>query len=264
MKKFLSLFIIVILLSSCSEFEKALKSEDIDVKYKTAAKLFEAKKYSKALRLYEQIAPSFKGKPEAESMYYMYAQSYYNTGQFRSAAYQFESYASSYPKSEKCEIASFYSAKCYTTLSPSFSLDQNDTDKAIDKLQNFIDTYPDSQYLQESNKLMKDLKFKLEKKSFEIAKQYNTISDFKSALISFDNFISDFPGTTFKEDALFYKLDSAYKLAVNSVPEKMEERLQNAKTAYVNLNKFTQSSKHKKNADEMLASIDKELQKFSK
>ena len=145
-----------------------------------------------------------------------------------------------------------------------YSLDQKDTDKGIDKLQTFIDNYPNSNYLPEANKAMKELKYKLEKKAYETAKQYNTISDFKSSLIAFDNFISDFPGTTFKEDALFYKYDSSYKLALNSVPEKMQERLINAKTAYFNLNKFTQSSKYKEKADTMLVTIDKELQKFSK
>ena len=264
MKKFLSLFLILILLSSCSEYEKAIKSEDVAAKVNVATKMYDAGKYSKALRLLEQIAPSYKGKPDAEKVFYMYAQSYYNTQQFYSAGYQFDSFASSYPKSDKREEAAFLSAKCYTTLSPRFSLDQKDTDKGIDKLQAFIDNYPNSQYLPDANKAMKELKFKLEKKAYETAKQYNTISDFKSALIAFDNFISDFPGTTFKEDALFYKYDSAYKLAINSIPEKMQERLINAKTAYFNLNKFTQSSKHKEKADIMLATIDKELQKFSK
>jgi outer membrane protein assembly factor BamD len=59
-------------------------------------------------------------------------------------------------------------------------------------------------------------------------------------------------------------LDSAYKLAINSVPQKMQERLNEAKTAYHSLIKFNASSKYKKQADNMLVSIDKELQQFSK
>jgi len=118
--------------------------------------------------------------------------------------------------------------------------------------------------LPEANGIVKELRFKIEKKAFENAKQYNTISDFKAAQIAFDNFISDFPGTTFKEEALFYKLDSAYKLALNSVPQKMEERLNNAKTAYNSLVKFKADSKFKSKADEMLAKIEKDLKQFSK
>jgi outer membrane protein assembly factor BamD len=145
-----------------------------------------------------------------------------------------------------------------------YSLDQVDTVKAIDKLQAFIDTYPNSEYLAEANTTVKALSEKIEKKVYENAKGYNTISDFKSAIVAFDNFIADYPGTTFKESALFYKFDSAYQLAINSVPAKMEERLNVAVVSHSNLIKFDANTQYKKKADEMLARIEKDLQKFTK
>ena len=98
----------------------------------------------------------------------------------------------------------------------------------------------------------------------EIAKQYNTISDYKGALVALDLFIGDFPGTSYKEKALFYRLDSAYKLAINSVPSKMEDRLKVSKICYNNLIKFKTDTEYKKIANEMLARIEKDLQQFSK
>jgi outer membrane protein assembly factor BamD len=51
-----------------------------------------------------------------------------------------------------------------------------------------------------------------------------------------DLFISDYPDFYHtKKDTFIYKLDSAYKLAVNSIPQKMEERLVSAKSAYSSL-----------------------------
>ncbi|WP_333879422.1 outer membrane protein assembly factor BamD, partial [Flavobacterium sp.] len=179
MKKFLALLIVIITFSSCSDYQKALKSEDIAVKFAMATKMYEAKKYNKAIRLFEQIAPAYKGKPQAERLFYMYAQSLYKTEQYYLAGYQFESFASGYPKSEKMEEASFLGAKCFTHLSPVYSLDQTDTYKAIDKLQSFIDMYPNSASLPEANVLVKGLREKLEKKAFENAKIYNNISDYK-------------------------------------------------------------------------------------
>ena len=264
MKKIISLLLLIVLFSSCSEYQKALKSDDIAVKYESASKMYDKGKYEKAIRLFEQISPSYKGKPQAEKLFYMYSQSYYKTQQYYLAGYQFENFASSYPKSEKYEEASFLGAKSYSKLSPVYSLDQGDTDKAVDKLQSFIDTYPNSTYLAEANTIIKELRYKIEKKAFENAKQYNTISDFKAAQIALDNFISDFPGTTFKEDALFYKFDSAYKLAINSVPQKMEERLNSAKAAYNNLIKFKSDSKYNGKAIEMIAIVEKNLKQFSK
>ncbi|TBX66607.1 outer membrane protein assembly factor BamD [Flavobacterium silvisoli] len=264
MKKFLALFAVTLFLSSCSEYQKALKSEDVAVKFVSATKMYEAKKYNKAIRLFEQIAPAYKGKPQAERMFYMYSQALYKTKQYYLAGYQFENFAASYPKSEKMEEASFLGAKCFTELSPVYSLDQTDTYKAIDKLQNFIDAYPNSQNLAEANVLVKNLREKLEKKAFENAKIYNNISDHKAAMVAFDNFLINFPGTIYKEKALYFKLDSAYQLAINSVPSKMEERLKNAKQAYVTLLKYKADTQYKAKADEMLARIDKDLQQFSK
>lgn len=264
MKKYLYIFALIVLVTSCSEYQKALNTEDVAIKFDQATKKYDQKKYSKAIRLFEQIAPSYKGKPQAEKLFYMFAHSYYNTKQYYLAAYQFESFASSYPKSEKREEAAFLAAKCFSKLSPVSSLDQTDTDKALQKLQDFIDLYPNSEYLPDANAIVTELKNKLEKKAFDIAKQYNTITDYKSAIASFENFISDFPGTPLKEDALYYKFDSAYNLAINSVSQKMKERLENAKIAHANLIKFKADTKYKAKADEMLARIEKDLQQFSK
>ena len=264
MKKIVLLLVVLVFLASCSEYQKALKSEDPAVKLEMATKMYEAKKYNKAIRIFEQIASVYRGKPESENLYFMFSQSYFKSEQYYLAGYQFESFVSSFPKSDKAQEASFLGAKSYSMLSPVYSLDQTDTTKAIEKLQAFIDTYPNSIYLAEANVIMKNLNEKLERKVFENAKGYNTISDYKSALVALDNFVADFPGTPFKEEALFYKYDSAYQLGINSVPAKMEERLNVAKVAYANLIKFKADTKYKKQADEMYARIEKDLQKFIK
>lgn len=264
MKKILAFLLIIVFLSSCNEYQKALKSDDVAVKYEMATKMYEARKYTKAIRIFEQIASAYRGKPQAEKLFYMFSQSYYKTKQYYLAGYQFENFASSYPKSEKTQEAAFLGAKSYAQLSPSYSLDQNDTTKAIEKTQNFIDNYPNSEYLVEANAIMKTLNEKLEKKVFENAKGYHTISDFKAAIVALDNFIADYPGTIFKEEALFVKFDATYQLGINSVPSKMEERLNNAKIAYNNLIKYKAETKYRQKADEMLARIEKDLLKFTK
>lgn len=264
MKKFFALITVLLVFSSCNEYQKAIKSEDVAVKFDVATKLYEKGKYEKAIRLFEQISPAYKGKPQAEKMFYMYSQALYKTEQYYTSGYQFESFASSYPKSEKVEEAYFLGAKSYSKLSPVYSIDQVDTFKAIDKLQEFIDRYPESTYTVEANVLVKELRNKIEKKVFENAKQYNTIADYKSAIIALDNFVSDYPGTPYKEAALYYKFDSAYLLAINSVQDKMKERLLNAQNAYQGLIKFKVDTKYKKEVDQKLTKIENDLKQFSK
>lgn len=264
MKRIATTLLVLTLLSSCGEYQKALKSEDTTVKYEVAAKEYEKGDYMRAVQLFEQIAPAYRGKPQAQKMFYMYAQALYKTNQFYSAGYQFESFVSSYPSSEKVEEAAFLGAKCYSKLSPVYSLDQADTYKAIEKMQVFINDYPTSTYAEEAGKIVKALNEKLERKAFEIAKQYNTISNYKASIVVLDNFIADYPGSIYKEKALYYKFDSAYNLAINSVSHLMEERLKNAQQAYDALVRFNPNTEYKPKADLMMARIDLELKQFSK
>lgn len=221
------------MVSSCSEYQKALKSEDIATKFKLGTELYDAGKYSKANKLFAQIAPQYRGKPQAEKLMYMYSTSFYKMKDYYLSGYQFERFEDQYPKSEKAEEAGFLGAKSFYYLSPVYSKEQKETVSALEKLQMFINKYPDSEYLPEANILIQELDYKLEKKAFEIAKLYNKIANFESedyeaSIKAFDNFLLDYPGTTFREDAMFYRFDSAYKLGINSVEYKREDRLNTA------------------------------------
>ena len=97
--------------------------------------------------------------------------------------------------------------------------------------------------------MVKELEYKLENKAYSIAKQYNRIQNFQAAIKSFDNFILEFPGTSLREKAMFYRLDSAYKLAINSVPWKKEERLKSAITYFNSFKRVYTNSEHMREAN---------------
>ncbi len=265
MKKVLLLLLAIVTLVSCSEYQKALNREDIAQKYHVAEKMYDAGKYNKALRLFDQIAPSYRGKPQAEKLFYMQAKASYEMKQYGMSAYLFERFIANYPRSEKVGEAWLLCGKSYANESPKYSKDQEDTYKAIDKLQEFLNLYPDSQYADEANKIIIELNQKIEKKYFEIAKQYNTIAgytrDYKAAIVALDNFLIDYPGTIYTEDALYYKFDSLYHLAINSVEEKKRERLEQAKSAYEALVRHNGQTKYKNQADKLYEEIKQELQK---
>ena len=218
--------------TSCNSYQKMLNNPDVTAKYKAAEAYYNTGEYRRANRLYEQILPSYRGKPQAQRVIFFFADSYLQIEDYYLAAYQFESFVKSFPKSDKLQEASFLAAKCYYMLSPRYSLDQTNTNDALDKLQIFIDNYPNSEFLAEANSYVQELQTKLEKKDFEISKQYHTIRDYKSAINAFDNFISSYPGTPFREDALYYKFLSSYEIAINSVYYKKLDRLKELQGIY--------------------------------
>ncbi len=261
------LIIVFTVTTSCSEYQKVLKNEDIKVKYEAAQKYYEQEDYKRALRLFEQIAPKYVGKPQGERVMFFLADSYFKRKDFNTAGYQFERFMKSYPQSDKAVQAAFLGAKSYFELSPEHSLDQTDTDKALAKLQNFINANPDSEYFDEANAMAKELTTKKERKAFEIAKQFNKLGEFnydvlRSAVASLDNFVSDYPGSIYREESLYLKIEAMANLAFNSFEQLKEARLKNAKSAYDELKKQYPETQYAKKADDLLAKIEKQLKNY--
>src|SRR5690606_15082831 len=121
MKNLFYILITFLVFSSCTEYQKALKSEDIALKFTKGEELYNAGKYAKANRLFEQIIPSYRGKPQAEKLMFLNANASYEMEDFYVSSYHFERFVSAYPDSEKLEEATYKSAKSYYELSPVYS-----------------------------------------------------------------------------------------------------------------------------------------------
>jgi len=257
------IYIFILLLpfgvSSCSEYQKVLNKGNVQDQYKMATELYEDQKFNKAIQLFEKITPSYRGKPQMERIQYMVAQAHYNTKQYTLAAYYFDKFVKNYPKSSKVEEAAYLSAHSYYMASPVFSLDQKDTNEAITALQNFIYRYPSSNRVEDANKYINELTYKLEKKSFEIAHQYYHTEDYIAAIVAFDNLLGEYLGTSFKEEAMYFKFLSAYELGMNSIAAKKEERINNALKIHDRFVKNFEESEHLKETEKLLKNLNKEL-----
>lgn len=250
------------LLSSCSEYQKVLKSQNTSDKYAMAEKLYKDGEYRKAIRLFEQIVSQYSGRPQGERIFYMFADSYYRIKQYQLASYNFERLQKLYPRSEKAEEAGFLEIKSLYLETPIYSVDQTRTYTALEKIQLFLDRYSEGEYVKETNEMAMDLLTRLERKSFEIAKQYDQIRDYQASIKSIDNFLIDNPGSVFKEEALYIRLHSAYQWAINSVEHRKQERLNTAKEAYYTLLRSFPETSFKKEADKMLEKIETSLKEY--
>jgi outer membrane protein assembly factor BamD len=254
------LFVLSLLLSSCGEYQKVLNKGTSEEQYKMAVKMYEAQNYSKALRLFEKITPVYRGKPQMERIQFMVAQSNFNEKNYSIAGYYFDRFTKNYLKSSKKEEAAFLSAYSYKLASPRFSIDPTDTNKALESFQDFINMYPDSDKIEEANKYYSELRAKLEKKYFEIAKTYYRTADYdlrnyKAAIQAFDNLLEDFLGTKFKEEALYYRLKAAHDFVLKSTDRRKEERIEVAIEAHSKLEKNFPESQFMEDSNLMLATL---------
>ena len=68
MIKSLPFILLLLIFSSCSEYQKMLKNPDSGLKYAMSENLYNKGKYKKTLKLMEQIVPVYRGKPQAEKL----------------------------------------------------------------------------------------------------------------------------------------------------------------------------------------------------
>src|SRR6195952_3921221 len=219
------LIVLILAFGSCkSKFEKLKASNDYAKKYKEAIRLYNTKKYSKALELFDVLVSRYRGQEQAEDLYYYYAYTNYKLRDYTSARYHFKQFSETYPTSSRAEECRFMAAYCYYLDSPIFSLDQTNTQSAIDAMQLFINLYPKSDRVAEASKLIQNLRDKLEEKSYANSKLYLTIGDYQSAVIAFGNTLRDYPDTKYAEEMEYLTIEAQYEYARHSTEYKQEER----------------------------------------
>ena len=197
------------------------------MKYQEAVKFYENEKYSKALTLFQDLLTRYRGTADAEDLAYYTAYSAYRLKDYISARFHFKTFADSYPNSPRAEECRFMQAYCFYLDSPRSSLDQENTLRAIDQLQLFVNIYPESERAKEAGELIQNLRDKLEKKAFDNAKLYYNMGlpdDYRAAVIALENVLKQYPDTRHAEDIEYLLVKSQYLFADNSYPHRQEER----------------------------------------
>lgn len=250
----------IILLSACkSEFEKVRTSGDPEMVLQKANTYYEEEEYQKAQTLYELVIGSYRGKAEAEDIYYKYAYTYYYLRQYVLAAYYFRNFATTYGGSSKRQEAEFMAAYSNYQMSPTFRLDQTYTLKAIEEFQAFINAYPNNPRVAECNDLIDEMRAKLERKAYEEGVLYFDIRQYQSAMQSFENLLKDFPETDRADEVRYMIIRSSFLMAENSFVDKQEERYRETATmAQEFLDRYAESE-HFKEVSSILNSSQKKL-----
>jgi outer membrane protein assembly factor BamD len=236
------LLIFSLLLASCSDFNKIVKSTDYEYKYKKALEFYEAKNYSKANTLFQDLVYVFRGTSRGDELYYFYAKSSYEDADYTMAGHYFKTLTEQYPRSKYAEESQYMTAMCFYMESPSPKLDQEVTKKAIDAFTLFINLYPFSNRVEQATIHIDEMHNKLVMKSFTNAKLYFDMGYYKAANVALENSLKEFPDSKYREDIKYLMFKSKFLIGMNSVSEKKRERLYDARDEYFNfVDEFPQS-----------------------
>lgn len=255
--------LVLVMLSGCSKYQKALKNPDPNKKLEVAQAYYNKKDYYRASVLFEQLQDNFTGTAMAEKVIFYSAYCNFGLRNYPLAGYQFKSYFENFPTGQWAEECLYMNAYCQFLESQSYYLDQTDTYKAAEALKLFVSVYPDSKYVSECNILLDKLRAKLAMKAYKGAKLYYNIGEYKSAIVALQNVVRDYPEIAQKEELDFLTLKSHYLLANNSIEEKQEERYKEGLEFYNYFTTEYPGSKYMAEAKKIQASIQLALQKIN-
>ena len=255
------------LCTQCSDYNKMLKSGDVEEKLLYAEAALDSGNCFRALPLYDELMRLTRGTERAPDIHWNRALTHDCVNDFYLSRYYFQSFAKTFPNDARVEEAMFRAALCSYYLSPQSSLDQTDTRSAIDELQLFMDRYPSSALRDSSQHMVDNLRGKLELKAFENARLYHKTGNYKSATIAMAHAMEDYPGSPYQEELQYLIIDCHYQYALQSTERRKLERYNDAIQAFHTFaSRFPESSKMKQaqrlhdNAVQAIAELETEPQ----
>ena len=237
------------LFSGCSGYEKLLKSSDYRLKFTKAMEYYENEEYARASTLFDQISAVFRGTTKADTVFYYQAKSYFNQRDYILSGHHFKNLAFNFPNSVYAEESDYMVAYCFYMQSPKPSLDQQNSEQAINHFRLFGIKYPNSERNAEAQKYIAEMRNKLVQKSYMSAKLYYNLEDYRASIIALQNSLNEYPNTEHREELMFLLLRSNFLLAENSIVQRQVERYQDAVDEYYSFVGEFPESKYRQQAD---------------
>jgi len=173
-----------------------------DAAYRYLVERFEKEDYLAAVDGLDYFTLNYSGSALVDSAQFLLAKSHYQLKEYLLAAEAYNELVRRFPRSALASEAMFQAGACYFKLSPNYALDQDQTVKAMDALQAFIDYYPGhTDRVKDAQHLIEECRAKLAHKEFASGIIYMKMKDYRSAQIYFQMVIDKYYDTEWASEA---------------------------------------------------------------
>ncbi len=203
-----SLILIIISLTDCAGKKEKIFT-DYKKYYDKGIAAFERKKWDKAIENFSMALLNSPGGELADDAQYYLGECYFKKKEYLLAISEYQQLTERYSYSPLVEDAYYKIAVCYFKLSPKYPLDQESTLKSLQSLQDFLDVFPESEYREDVEVKIQEVRNKLARKLYESGCLYRKLEEWSSAIIYLDNLLETYYDTKW---ALEAKLEKAHCL----------------------------------------------------
>ena len=241
---------------------KRVTFETFDQHYARALKFYNNRQWLSAAGLFQELYPLSLGTPRADTILVLFADSYYQNGDYNMASFHFRDYVRRYPNTDRTEDAFFRCIQAVYKTCPDYSLDQSNTQFAIEQIKTFLQAYPDSKHIEECNTMLDDLRLKLARKKLEIVKLYYNTDHYEACQITAQSFFNEYAYSPLMPEAVYYLVLNNYEYAKRSTERKKPERLKACLDACQRMSNNYPDSKYAKETEKIAQEVTKQLEKY--
>ena len=172
---------------------------DYDIEFESGKIALGKKKYIKAQDHFNTVVIGASHTELGDDALFYLGESFFYSKEYLMAIAEYDRLIRKMPFSLFIEKARYRICEAYLTLSPKYFNDQTYSEKALEKLQEFIDDYPNSDERQKAELDIKQLRNKLSEKSYRSGVLYMKMEEYKAALLAFKQVIELYYDTDFIE-----------------------------------------------------------------
>lgn len=195
------LIIICIIISGCAG-NKNNRDIDYEAEFEKGKIAFDKKKYVRAQDHFNKVVISASHTDIGDDAMFYLGESYFlSENEYLLAIAEYDRLIRRMPFSPFVEKARFRICESYVIMSPKYFRDQTYSEKAIEKLQEFIDDYPNSEKRASAQESISILRDKLSNKAYESGILYMKMEEYEAASLAFKQVVDLYYDTDFIEKA---------------------------------------------------------------
>ncbi|MCT6870508.1 MAG: outer membrane protein assembly factor BamD [Bartonella sp.] len=190
--------------------------EKPDVLYNQALANLDAGRLGEASKKFAAIDRQHPYTEWARKSLVMGAFTNYRKGDYDEAVNMAKRYISLYPTSEEAAYAYYIIGLAYFRQIPDITRDQKDTKRAIAAMQEVVDRYPQSEYVDDAKTKIRFGREQLAGKEMQIGRYYQERKQYLAAIKRYRTVVEEYSNTNQIEEALYRLTEANYALGLTS------------------------------------------------
>ncbi|MEO4000139.1 outer membrane protein assembly factor BamD [Mesorhizobium sp. CAU 1732] len=190
--------------------------EPADALYNQGLANLEAGRMTEAARKFEAVDRQHPYSEYARRSMVMNAFSNYRLGKYEEAITAGKRYVSLYPTSEDAAYAQYIVGLSYFRQIPDVTRDQKESRRAVEAMQEVVDRWPESEYVEDANAKIRFARDQLAGKEMQIGRYYQERREYIASVKRFRNVVEVYSNTRHVEEALARLVETYYAMGLAS------------------------------------------------